>query len=731
MLNSIAIKVDTGQSGLRKLALACSAAVVLGSMTATFALSFAAIVYAGPLAPFLGAGIALTLIGAIVMALVAPLNLSYRGSLVQPQDVSAILLALGAASIAARPGLSPEAAFSTSVALVGATSIIAGIAAYATGALKLGYLARFVPFPVINGFLAASGALLIRGGFDMVVPVSGGDLGTWISALAERWSYWAPWLALGAAMVIATRRTGSGYMIPLTLFAGFAVFYAFAAAAGLDHAALRSLGLLIGPFEGASFLSDLRPELLGGVDWAALIDETPIVLTIVGLTVLGTLLNASGLEVAIDSEVDLERDLKGVGIANVAAGLTGGMVGYHTLGETLLARRFGIVGASVGVGVAVVSALILLFGASVLSLVPIGLFAAVIWYLGFDLILTAILDHGRKMPLIDFAMVVVTPLIALVFGFMPAVAFGVGVAALVFLVAYSSIDLARLATTGANFHARMERSPADHARLAELGGCVQIHRLDGYVFFGSASRLVEQLQRHFAQKPMPRFAIVDFKRVVGMDVSAWAAFARLARRCRQHDIELILTGMSQSLQARFERFDQGGAMATGRDLDDVLVEIEERLLAEDRTGSDHSGAAPQENFVLAEDLAALLRKYGYWMNLTAGDALMAQGALSDHLVFLIEGRCRATIEDRNGAHRVVSRFLPGAMLGEIAYYAGVPRTASITAETNATAVRIDAEGLARMEREDAAVAAAFHRMLAVVLARRLMTTTRLLNDAEL
>ena len=84
------------QPSLRSAIRAGSSAVLVGSMTAIFALSFAAIVYSGPLVPLLSQGIALTLTGAIVMALVAPLLLSYRGTLVQPQDVTAILLALGA-----------------------------------------------------------------------------------------------------------------------------------------------------------------------------------------------------------------------------------------------------------------------------------------------------------------------------------------------------------------------------------------------------------------------------------------------------------------------------------------------------------------------------------------------------------------------------------------------------------------------------------------------------------
>lgn len=707
-----------------------SAAVVVGTMTATFALSFAAIVYSGPLASHLSQGIALTLVGSIVMALVAPLTLSYRGTLVQPQDVTAILLALGAASIAASPGIAVDSAFATTVVFVGATTIVAGVVVYATGALKLGNLARFVPFPVVAGFLAASGALLIRGALDMVAP-SGGSGEAGLAALVDRWPLWLPWLVLGAAIVVVMRRTSQGFVIPAGLALGLAGFYAFAWSAGIDHADMQSLGLLLGPFEGASFFAALDPGLVRDVDWSALLVQVPVTGIIVAVTVLGTLLNASGLEIAIDGDVDFERDLKGVGVSNLAAGLAGGMVGYHILGETLLARRFGVVGVSTSIGAAVAAAFILFFGAELLSTVPIGLLAAVIFYLGIDLMVTSLWDQGRRMPPVDFLIVVLTPLIALAFGFMTAVAFGVAMAALVFIFAYSAVDLARLGTTGANLRARIERSPADQARLSEIGECVEIQQLEGYVFFGSASKLVERLQLRFGRIPGPRFAIIDFRRVAGVDVSAWAAFERLARGCRQQGIQLFFTGLSPRLRERFGRFDRTGTMSPGGEFDDVLVEIEEQLLAEDGIASGVVRDVGENDYTLPEELAVLLRRYGYWMNLAAGDTLMAQGARSDHLVFLVAGRCRASIEDRNGDRRVVSRFLPGAMLGEIAYYAGVARTASIVAETAATAVRMDADALSRMEREDPAVAASFHRMLAVVLARRLMTTSRLLNDAEL
>ncbi len=96
------------------------------------------------------------------------MTLTYRGARVGPQDVSTILLSLFAVAIATLPTISAAATFSTVAVLVRVTSIATGATAYAMGRLKLGYLVRFVPLPVVSGFLAASGALLVRGAFNMV-----------------------------------------------------------------------------------------------------------------------------------------------------------------------------------------------------------------------------------------------------------------------------------------------------------------------------------------------------------------------------------------------------------------------------------------------------------------------------------------------------------------------------------------------------------------------------------
>ncbi|MGL4309240.1 MAG: SulP family inorganic anion transporter [Paracoccaceae bacterium] len=723
MMNSAQQDISTMPSVFFAAIRAFSAAVVMGSMAVTFALSFAAILYAGPLAPFLSQGIGLVLIGTIVMALIGPLTMSYRGTLIQPQDVSTIFLSLSAASIAATPGISGASAFSTVVVLVGVASIATGLAAYGMGRMKLGYLVRFIPFPVISGFLAASGALLVRGAFDMVAPGVGG-----LDGLLAKWPLWLPWLAVAIAITLVARMFSSSMTIPAALVLSLGGFYVVTAAMGLDFAAMEGAGLLLGPFQTNSFAGALTPDLVSDVHWQALLAQLPAIAAIIVISLIGTLLNASGLELAIEREIDFERDLKGVGIANIAAGLFGGLPGYNLLSETLLARRFGIVGVATGVGVAATAALVLFLGGGMLAFLPVGLFAVVIWYLGFDLLLTGIRDHGMLMPRAELVIVLAMPVIALVFGFMPAVGFGITMAVLLFVIAYSGVDVTRLGTTAANFHARVERSPADHARLAELGSCTRIYVLDGFVFFGSASRLVDRIQRQLGGTPGLRFAVIDLKNVVGLDMSAWESFERLGRSCGQLGIELIVTGLCPKLKARFGRLNHKDRMhfRLADELDDVLVEIEQGLLDGTRDAESADGA-----FQLDAEMETLLRRYGSEVELAAGEELLVEGAQSDHMLFLLRGRLCATVTDRKQTRRVISRFLPGAIVGEIAHYAGGSRTATITAETEATVVRLDAAALAQVELDDPQAAARFHKTLATVLARRLMTTTRLLNDMGL
>ena len=119
------------------------------------------------------------------------------------------------------------------------------------------------------------------------------------------------------------------------------------------------------------------------------------------------------------------------------------------------------------------------------------------------------------------------------------------------------------------------------------------------------------------------------------------------------------------------------------------------------------------------------------MSVPAGAEVIAQGAPSDSLLVLGSGGLRVEVLVEGADPVTVAHCRPGALVGEIGLYAGVPRTARVVAEEPSTFDRIDAAALARMARDDPGLLADFHRMNAATLARRLGRTTALLADAEI
>ena len=88
------------------------------------------------------------------------------------------------------------------------------------------------------------------------------------------------------------------------------------------------------------------------------------------------------------------------------------------------------------------------------------------------------------------------------FGFLWGVAVGLLAAALFFIMTFARIDLVRLETTVARMRSRIERPEAEQARLARAGREAAVYVLAGYVFFGTAHRLVEPDRG--GARPQPR-----------------------------------------------------------------------------------------------------------------------------------------------------------------------------------------------------------------------------------
>ncbi|MCR9115314.1 MAG: SulP family inorganic anion transporter, partial [Rhodobacteraceae bacterium] len=476
---------------LLQLLIAC---LVIGSMAVALTISFAALIYAGPLSAFLGQGIALTLLGGAVMALVGSFAYSIRGVICNPQDITAVLIGSAASGYAGSAALASDALFATVLALVVTSSLFTGLVVFFAGVLRLGALIRYIPYPVIAGFLASTGYLLLMGGLGIVAQesVSIFNLAEVLGTLSL--ARWLPWILGGLALAIAAQRMPGDLLVPSALCVATAMFFAVLTLQGLTMNEALSTGLLLGPFEQARLGDTLTRDVARDIDWSLILMAAPTLLAIAGLTLLGSLLNTTGLAITLDQPSDTEQDMRATGLSNIAAAFAGGPPGYVILGESILAHRMGLRGIAPGLVAAAACAGAVIAGTDILAYIPAGLMAMLVSYLGFDLLDTWLWQSRRRLTRFEYGVVLLIFAIAATLGFLQALAIGTLAAAGIFIVSYARTEVVRSRSTLATRRSRVERPEEELALLARAGEHCVILELSGHLFFGTADRFAKLLK---------------------------------------------------------------------------------------------------------------------------------------------------------------------------------------------------------------------------------------------
>lgn len=702
--------------------------VLISGLAISFTISFVSFIYTGGLGEHLSKGIGLALLGVTIMPIVAVAISSYRGSIVHAQDVPALLLAGSAATIAGTLTASPEVVFPTIATLTGLSAILTGVALVAAGSFRLGAFARFIPYSVIGGFLAATGLLLTLGALGMVIK---DELSVWsLSKLLEPTMpvRVLPWIALSVATVAAMRLYENDLILPSFLFLGAASFYLTLAFLGIDIGEASQLGLLLGPFETDNFLSGVSPNIVMDARWDLIMAEAPTLVAVAGIAFLGLLLNTSGIEVALNEDLNFERELQAGGVANICAGALGGLVGYHLLGETIFARRMGVGGVIASVCVALTAAAVLLLGADIVAALPVGLMASVIMILGLDLLYEWLVAQRKQLSKADTFVVWLILVAASTIGFLEALSLGLIAAVVVFVISCSQMDVIRLRTTLASRRSSLERARGDMRKLTEIGHSAHVYDLTDYLFFGTANALYELLKDRFENEERPSHVILNFSRVSGIDTSAIYSLLRLGDLCQQRDVTFVFAGATGNVAKQLSRLERHSTLEIEPSVDTAISRVEDALLATHAVAEDNAFQDILDQ-LKASYPALDATTFTERVSLAPGDVLIAEGSTSREIFQLVSGKLSAGVS-AEGASITVARFLPGALVGEIAAFADTPRTATIRAETACTVLRLSLDDIPDSEQGRAALAN-LQRQATHALARRLMRMNNLVREIGL
>jgi SulP family sulfate permease len=292
------------------------------------------------------------------------------------------------------------------------------------GSFKLSRLVRFIPYPVVGGFVAGTGLLLAEGALGILlgrIP-SLTNLGSILTP--ESVLLWVPGFLFGIAVLIASRRSTHFLTYPALLVGTVLLFYLvlFLSGHGVQYA--REMGWLLGPFPHGTLWKPLNVSLLSQVDWHLITGQFGNMIAVAMISLVALLLNASALELIAQKDVDLNRELISTGIANLAGGLAGSPTGYHYLGISSLAFRMGISNRLASLFAASVTAIALLFGASVLSLIPKLIVGGLILFVGLSFLVEWLYDAWFQLPHTDYALVILILLVVGAFGFLEGVGTG-------------------------------------------------------------------------------------------------------------------------------------------------------------------------------------------------------------------------------------------------------------------------------------------------------------------
>ena len=724
-------------SRLKSLLSSLTAGLVIGIINITLAVSFAALIFSGPLGVYLPVGIGLMLVSAVVFILLLGLTSSLRGLIAGPQDSPAAILALVAAAVAgAMPAAaSSESLLATVMAAIAVTSLVTGLFFLFLGQLKSGNLVRFVPYPVVGGFLAGTGWLLLKGGLATLT-----DLPLTLETVPRLFQpanllSWLPGLLLGAWLLWATRHIKSGLITPLTILAAVALFYVWLAVTGRTVTDAGVRPLLLGPFPQGALWKPLTPTLMAQVDWRIILGQAGQVGIIVLVSVLSLLLNAGGIELAVRQDLDLNRELRVTGAANIAVGLLGGAVGYHALAESVLVHRMGARSRVTSTVAALSCVLPLFLGASILSYVPKLLVGGLLIFLGLAFLAEWLYDAWFKLSREDYLQVWLILGVVSAFGFLQGVAVGIGIALFMFVLTYSRVDVVTNVLTRGTYHSTVDRPNAQCQILQDNGERVVILQLQGFIFFGTAQALLDRIRRRLADPGLrrPDYLVLDFRRVTGFDASTVSVFQRIQQLCEAGPVELVFTQLS----AEMRRWVARGGLREGvgsvfhlfPDLDHGLEWCEEQILAAERMTSTGRGGLQEQLARTFSDPAQTERFMSYLqrMDVPAGFQLFRQGDAADAMYFVDAGSVTVHLEVGESFGARLRTILSGTVVGEVGVYLEGPRTGTVVAAEPSTLYRLTTESLAHMEAQEPDLASALHRWIAQLMAQRLSENNTMLT----
>lgn len=614
--------------------------------------------------------------------------------------------------------------------------ILAGLIQVLLGIIGVGRLIKYIPYPVVSGYLTGVGLIIIGSQIPRFLGMPDGT--AWWTSLITPGDW--DWRAICIGIATASVSIGSPRWtdrVPGTILgiaAGIATYFILALG-DPDMLKLEGNGLVIGSAvqSGTGFIDALVGRW-SGIRQMGMTHVTGLLgsaVTLAALLSIDTLKTCVVLDKLTRSRHDSDRELVAQGVANIASSACGGISGAGTMGATLVGLHSGVASRVGGVVEGAFSlAAGLLLGAFI-GWIPVAALAGILIGIGVRMIDREPLRFLRtRTRTLDFFVVLAVVVVAITIGLIAASAVGVALAMVLFVREQIGGIVVRhkmeLGQTSSTWH----RPEAELSVLARMDNQAVIFELQGPLFFGNTYQLYSDIEQEILTH---RFVIIDLKRVHSIDVTAAQLFGQIRDAIQERGERLLLSGVESSRINGGNLMDQlglqdssDGSVRMFLDLDSAIEWVEDTLLAESQLPPvSETPMQLQEMDLFArykdETLSSLearmqVRSYA------AGEVIYPRGSVGDELYWVRKGSVRLMASLGEKGSKQVAGFGPGDFFGGLAFLDNGPRPNDAIAVTPSEVYILSRESFNQIAKEHKKLAFTLMSAMARTLAMRLRRT---------
>ena len=470
--------------------------------------------------------------------------------------------------------------------------ILAGLFQVLFGMVGIGRLIKYIPYPVVSGYLTGVGLIIIGSQINKLV---GADNSTaWFHVLVSPWLWDWRAVAVGGATILAMSLGPSlTNKLPGTIIgilAGLATYFGLAMQ---DDSLLQVTGnpLIIGALgaSGDGYLASItgRWGEIGDLRLSQIAALLGSALTLAVLLSIDTLKTCVVLDQMTRSQHAPNRELIAQGIANVASSSVGGIPGAGTMGATLVNLSSGATTRASGLVEGISALIFALILSSFIAWIPVATLAGILIVVGLRMIDREPLRFIQSPATVfDFGVVVTVVLVALTIGLIAASAVGVAMAILLFLREQIGGSVVRHKFYVNQMSSNWHRPESETRILEQKGDQAVIFELQGSLFFGTTQQLYAQLDPEIKTRS---FIILDMKRVQSVDVTAAHLLRQVRDSLSERKALLLLSNVRENLpngRNLREFLEQTGVTENQEyvrlfsELDSAIEWVEDRLLGE-------------------------------------------------------------------------------------------------------------------------------------------------------